>query len=220
VGEWVGWDSSKHAAFLEHYWQRRPLLVRGAFPDMADRPAITPDELCSFACDDSFAGWSSRIVKESDRSVQWGPFSEAEMNALKAPVLTPKTLQKKRRRGLGPSSSSRKHADDDEVNSTAPKAGWALLINDLERWVPSVHAVAEAFSFVPTWRHDDVMVSWAPFAGSGIGAHVDSYDVFLVKPAPFFTSPIRRFFFIILDTKYLESIILSLFPSMTCQGIH
>lgn len=36
------------------------------------------------------------------------------------------------------------------------------------------------FRFVPTWRVDDVMVSYAPEGGS-VGPHVDNYDVFLLQ---------------------------------------
>lgn len=36
------------------------------------------------------------------------------------------------------------------------------------------------FRFIPTWRVDDVMVSYAPEGGS-VGPHVDNYDVFLLQ---------------------------------------
>lgn len=36
------------------------------------------------------------------------------------------------------------------------------------------------FHFVPAWRVDDVMVSYAPKGGS-VGPHVDNYDVFLLQ---------------------------------------
>lgn len=36
------------------------------------------------------------------------------------------------------------------------------------------------FQFVPAWRVDDVMVSYAPKGGS-VGPHVDNYDVFLLQ---------------------------------------
>ncbi|MCW5617799.1 MAG: hypothetical protein KIS65_01075 [Nitrosomonas sp.] len=38
------------------------------------------------------------------------------------------------------------------------------------------------FSFIPSARLDDLMVSFAP-AGGGIGPHYDSYDVFLLQRA-------------------------------------
>lgn len=36
------------------------------------------------------------------------------------------------------------------------------------------------FQFIPSWRVDDVMVSYAPKGGS-VGPHVDNYDVFLLQ---------------------------------------
>lgn len=36
------------------------------------------------------------------------------------------------------------------------------------------------FQFIPAWRVDDVMVSYAPKGGS-VGPHVDNYDVFLLQ---------------------------------------
>jgi 50S ribosomal protein L16 3-hydroxylase len=38
----------------------------------------------------------------------------------------------------------------------------------------------EQFRFIPDWRVDDVMISFAPRAGT-VGPHVDSYDVFLIQ---------------------------------------
>jgi 50S ribosomal protein L16 3-hydroxylase len=72
--------------------------------------------------------------------------------------------------------------DEDFARLSADASGrnpWSLLVNDVERLHSPAHAIVEAFSFIPTWRHDDCMVSFAEVGG--IGAHVDSYDVFLVQ---------------------------------------
>ncbi len=55
-----------------------------------------------------------------------------------------------------------------------------LLVQGVDRQVPAVHALLEAFSFVPRARRDDLMVSDAA-PGGGVGPHVDSYDVFLFQ---------------------------------------
>src|SRR5690606_19756472 len=44
----------------------------------------------------------------------------------------------------------------------------------------AVHALLRAFRFVPDARVDDVMISWAS-EGGGVGAHLDSYAVFLLQ---------------------------------------
>ena len=58
--------------------------------------------------------------------------------------------------------------------------GWSLLVQDIEKHVPPIGALREPFRFVPDWRLDDLMASFAPPGGS-VGPHVDAYDVFLVQ---------------------------------------
>lgn len=60
------------------------------------------------------------------------------------------------------------------------KEPWTLLVQAVDHHVPAVAALLEPFRFVPNWRVDDVMVSYADDRG-GVGAHFDQYDVFLVQ---------------------------------------
>jgi 50S ribosomal protein L16 3-hydroxylase len=60
------------------------------------------------------------------------------------------------------------------------KDPWTLLVQAVDHHVPSVAALLDCFRFVPNWRIDDVMVSYA-VDGGGVGAHFDHYDVFLVQ---------------------------------------
>lgn len=64
--------------------------------------------------------------------------------------------------------------------ASLPDRDWTLLVQDVDRWDPAVAALLEHFRFLPRWRLDDVMVSYA-VAGGSVGAHVDQYDVFLVQ---------------------------------------
>ena len=57
---------------------------------------------------------------------------------------------------------------------------WTLLVQDMDKWDPDIAALLPAFSFLPRWRVDDIMVSFAATGGS-VGAHVDHYDVFLLQ---------------------------------------
>lgn len=59
-------------------------------------------------------------------------------------------------------------------------APWTLLVQAVDHHVPEVAALIAPFRFVPDWRIDDVMVSYAT-DGGGVGAHFDQYDVFLVQ---------------------------------------
>lgn len=56
--------------------------------------------------------------------------------------------------------------------------GWALLVGDLDKVLPEFRHWLEPFRFVPDWRIDDLMASFAPPGGS-VGPHIDHYDVFL-----------------------------------------
>jgi 50S ribosomal protein L16 3-hydroxylase len=60
------------------------------------------------------------------------------------------------------------------------KHPWTLLVQAVDHLVPEVAALIEPFRFIPNWRIDDVMVSYAS-DGGGVGAHFDQYDVFLVQ---------------------------------------
>lgn len=63
-----------------------------------------------------------------------------------------------------------------------PKTHWTVLVNGVDRFIPRVNAFLDHFSFVPFWRMDDIMVSYADDKGN-VGAHVDNFDVFLVQAA-------------------------------------
>lgn len=60
------------------------------------------------------------------------------------------------------------------------KDPWTLLVQAVDHDVPAVAALIEPFRFVPNWRIDDVMVSFAT-DGGGVGPHFDQYDVFLIQ---------------------------------------
>jgi 50S ribosomal protein L16 3-hydroxylase len=60
------------------------------------------------------------------------------------------------------------------------KAPWTLLVQAVDHHVPDVAALITPFRFIPNWRIDDVMVSYAS-DGGGVGPHFDQYDVFLVQ---------------------------------------
>lgn len=74
-----------------------------------------------------------------------------------------------------------KHGPFDEEDFTRlPTSGYSLLVTDCEKLIPDLMALVERFRFVPDWRIDDLMISYAP-AGGSVGAHIDEYDVFLLQ---------------------------------------
>lgn len=61
-----------------------------------------------------------------------------------------------------------------------PKSHWTLLIQDMNRHMPEIRPLLDAFSVIPQWRIDDIMISYAADRGS-VGPHTDDYDVFLIQ---------------------------------------
>ncbi|HEY0662648.1 MAG TPA: cupin domain-containing protein [Lysobacter sp.] len=130
------------ADFLRDYWQKRPLLIRNAFPGFVS--PIQPEDLAGLACEEAAL---SRIVAHERAHDRWllrhGPFAE-------------------------------------EMFPAMPDHDWTLLVQDVDKWDADVASVLAAFDFLPRWRIDDIMVSFAAPGGS-VGAHVDQYDVFLLQ---------------------------------------
>lgn len=128
--------------FLRDYWQKKPLLVRGALPGFTS--PISPEELAGLACEEDVV---SRIVREKGGKRPWelrrGPF-------------------------------------DDEVFLDLPETHWTLLVSDVEKHAPDLARIVEHFRFIPDWRIDDLMISYAAPYGS-VGPHWDDYDVFLLQ---------------------------------------
>ncbi|MFC3715669.1 JmjC domain-containing protein [Luteimonas soli] len=130
------------ADFLRDYWQKKPLLIRNAFPGFVS--PIEPEDLAGLACEDAALSRLIRHDRERDAwTVRHGPFREEEFP------------------GLG---------DRD----------WTLLVQDVDKWDADIAALLPKFDFLPRWRIDDIMVSFAATGGS-VGAHVDQYDVFLLQ---------------------------------------
>ena len=69
---------------------------------------------------------------------------------------------------------------DEAVFATLPESDWTLLVQDVDKLVPEVTQVLDAFDFLPDWRIDDIMISYATNNG-GVGPHTDNYDVFLIQ---------------------------------------
>jgi 50S ribosomal protein L16 3-hydroxylase len=61
-----------------------------------------------------------------------------------------------------------------------PKRDWTLLVHDVEKHLPAMRALLQHVPFIPDWRIDDLMVSFAA-PGGGVGPHQDNYDVFLCQ---------------------------------------
>ena len=57
---------------------------------------------------------------------------------------------------------------------------WSLIVQAVDYWAPPAAKMIEPFRFIPNWRLDDLMVSFASEGGS-VGPHIDNYDVFICQ---------------------------------------
>lgn len=180
------------ARFLREYWQKHPLLIRDAFPGF--RTPLSPDELAGLAC---MEGALARIVRHAQvspaRRAGRGPGGSGKAKAAdcaKRPA-DPAAGRSRHSASAGPPSPRGAHANggrwkvltgpfDDATFARLPKAGWTLLVQDVDKWDADTDALLGHFRFIPSWRIDDVMISYAT-DGGGVGAHVDQYDVFLLQ---------------------------------------
>jgi 50S ribosomal protein L16 3-hydroxylase len=68
----------------------------------------------------------------------------------------------------------------DATFSELPATHWTLLVQAVDHWVPAAADFLAQFYFIPSWRVDDLMISYSGDKG-GVGPHYDNYDVFLVQ---------------------------------------
>ncbi|TQV84438.1 cupin domain-containing protein [Aliikangiella coralliicola] len=69
---------------------------------------------------------------------------------------------------------------DEATFDQLPDSHWTLLVQTVDYWLPEVSEFLKNFNFIPRWRFDDLMISYA-VNGGGVGPHFDNYDVFLVQ---------------------------------------
>jgi 50S ribosomal protein L16 3-hydroxylase len=124
--------------FLRKHWQKKPLLIRGAMPDV--QAPLTPEFMFRLAAREDV---ESRLITNFRRQwkMQHGPFAAL-----------PSTTQK----------------------------NWTLLVQGVNLHDDQADQLLHQFRFIPDSRLDDMMISYAT-DGGGVGAHVDSYDVFLLQ---------------------------------------
>jgi len=60
------------------------------------------------------------------------------------------------------------------------KGDWTLLVQGVDLHLDAAHDLLQRFRWTSDARVDDLMISFAT-DGGGVGAHIDSYDVFLLQ---------------------------------------
>ena len=57
---------------------------------------------------------------------------------------------------------------------------WSLLVQNIDQYHDETAELLKYFNFSPRWLLDDIMASFSPKGGT-VGAHIDSYHVFLIQ---------------------------------------
>jgi len=55
---------------------------------------------------------------------------------------------------------------DEDTFAALPESHWTLLVQDVDKHVPEAASLLRAFGFIPDWRLDDIMISYAADQGS------------------------------------------------------
>lgn len=125
--------------FLNEYWQKKPLLVRNALPQL--KGMFEPQDIQELALESDVT--ARLITQVGDQwQVKNSPLSKKDFKKL-------------------------------------PEQ-WTLLVQAVDHYSLELADLWQQFDFIPQWRRDDIMVSYAPKGGS-VGKHFDFYDVFLVQ---------------------------------------
>lgn len=128
--------------FLNEYWQKKPLLVRNAMPEIMG--LLEPEDVKELALEEDV---SARLIRQKNKNPnEWH---------VKSSPLTKGDFQK------------------------LPNL-WTILVQAVDHYSFDIAELWKKFPFIPQWRRDDIMVSYAPQGGS-VGKHFDFYDVFLVQ---------------------------------------
>lgn len=180
----IDWQTTSPSDFLKHYWQKKPVLIRNALPSF-----LTDEGLNHFIDGNELAGLACEEGVESRLIVEQG-FGDS-----------PKPWQVVN----GPL--------EENVFSQLPPTHWTLLVQDVEKHIPECADILEHFDFIPAWRMDDVMISYAEDGGS-VGAHTDAYDVFLVQAQGQRHWQIAETF----DNSYREDVELQILKSFSAEA--
>jgi len=143
-------DKFDREKFLREYWQQKPVLLSGLFDSFAD--PISPEELAGLACE---AEIESRLIEGAVTRDSTSGRIQAELSLRHGPI-------------------------PEDYFPTLPDKNWTVLVQAVDQWLGEVADLRLCFDFLPNWRLEDVMISFAAPGGT-VGPHFDHYDVFLIQ---------------------------------------
>jgi 50S ribosomal protein L16 3-hydroxylase len=127
--------------FMAHYWQQKPLLIRGAFPHF--KAPVTIDNVLEYCLTDEA---QTRLIEQSPKPQK-----------IQAPATATKP-------------SSRWKLTQGPLHKLPPleRAGWTVLLQGAHTASQELSNLLGSFRFIPDARLDDIMISVAS-DGGGVG---------------------------------------------------
>jgi 50S ribosomal protein L16 3-hydroxylase len=144
------------AEFMSKYWQKKPLLIRGAIAGF--KPFLSRDELFAMAEREDV---ESRLIVEA--------------------VTKPTAKSSKKASAKSPAKWTMTNGPIyPDALPALKNPNWTLLVQGVDLHNQAAYELKNQFRFAPDARLDDLMISFAT-DGGGVGPHFDSYDVFLLQ---------------------------------------
>ena len=144
------------AEFMRKYWQKKPLLIRGAIAGF--KPLLSREVLFAMAEQEDV---ESRLIVET----------------VTKPASKPAAKSSKKATVQWTMANGPIYADALPALETP---NWTLLVQGVDLHNQAAYELKNQFRFAPDARLDDLMISFAT-DGGGVGPHFDSYDVFLLQ---------------------------------------
>ena len=148
------------AEFMRKYWQKKPLLIRGAIAGF--KPLLSREELFALAEQEDV---ESRLIVETVTKPASKPASKSSKKTAAKSTMKWTMVN-------GPI-----YAD---ALPALKNPNWTLLVQGVDLHNQAAYELKNQFRFAPDARLDDLMISFAT-DGGGVGPHFDSYDVFLLQ---------------------------------------
>ncbi|PHS15662.1 MAG: hypothetical protein COA86_13345 [Kangiella sp.] len=156
--------------FLQNYWQKQPCYLANNFEARLDY--LSADEMAGLTLDPEI---ESRLILQSNNTDDGSISEDLISQDLISEGMTCND------RTCNSITWTVEHGPFEENRFThLNEQGWTLLIQSVDSWLPETRDIIKQFNFIPNWRFDDLMVSYAVDKG-GVGPHIDNYDVFLLQ---------------------------------------
>ena len=123
------------AEFMSKYWQKKPLLIRGAIAGF--NPLLSRDEL----------------------------FELAELDDVESRLIVENTNAKRKKSEPAWAMANGPFSEDTSESPSLKKSNWTLLVQGVDLHNQAAYELKNQFRFAPDARLDDLMISYATDGG-------------------------------------------------------